>query len=94
MDYPQPAELLRKLCDDEKPRWLALEHLETERLKNLFVRLLKWLVTRDEEYWTYSPYLGITLRFAHTVMNLAKDRQDLFCATMECLEVIEIPLYF
>ena len=27
-------------------------------------------------------------------MNLAKDRQDLFCTTMECLEVVEMPLCF
>ena len=47
---PAACRALRKLCDDEKPRWIALEHLETERLKNLFMRLLKWLVTRDKEY--------------------------------------------
>ena len=64
------------------------------KVENLFVRLLKWLCTRDRDFWAWHGFLSNALDFGEKVMNLTNDKQDLFCATKECLEVVEMPLCF
>ena len=91
--FPAAYRDFQRLYDHGIER-LALEYLHIQRLKNLFVRLLKWLCTRHRQFWTWHGYLSNLLDFAEKIMNLTNNKQDLFCATMECLEVVEMPLCF
>ena len=71
---------------------LSLHHLPPQRLRNVFVSLLKRLLYDGS--WEDFSALSEALGFGERIIALADRNQGLFCATMECLRPVEMPLCF